>query len=142
MQCQPRRCFGLLPDRPRSYYGRVTGWVYKGKIDGASTYETWVCDCHSMHLCSIRRTHYCSLAKNISSWVERGQGAEMRRVQCGSDERHGRRLHIQPDRHEPDPRALVGARRTVGRHTRLHEGSISVGASVDGAGGPGRRRRA
>jgi hypothetical protein len=50
-------------------------------------------------------------------------------------------VHIQPDRHEPDPRALVGARHTERRHTGLHRGSISVGASVAGGGGPRRRRR-
>jgi hypothetical protein len=93
-----------------------------------------------MNLCSIRRTHYCSLAgQNISSWVDNGQGSEMRPAQRWRD---GRQLHIQPDRHEPDPRALVGARHTERRHTRLHEGSISVGTSVCGGGAPGQRRRA
>lgn len=40
-------------------------------------------------------------------------------------------IYIQPDRHEPDPRALVGVEHTAGRHTGLHVGSISVGASVE-----------
>lgn len=30
-------------------------------IDGHATYENWAFDCHSMHLYSIRRSHYCSL---------------------------------------------------------------------------------
>jgi len=46
-------------------------------------------------------------------------------------------LYIQPDRHEPDSRELVGAEHTERRHTGLHEGSISVGA---GGGGPRQNR--
>lgn len=57
--------------------------------------------------------------------------------------RAGKRKRLlcnQPDRHEPDPRALVGAGHTERRHTGLHGGSISVGASVAGGGGPRRGR--
>jgi hypothetical protein len=46
---------------------------------------------------------------------------------------------IQPDRHEPDPRELVGAEHTARTHAGLHKGSISVGA---GGGGPRQIRRA
>jgi hypothetical protein len=40
------------------------------------------------------------------------------------------------------PGPWLERRHTEGRHTGLHEGSISVGASVDGWGDPGRARRA
>lgn len=40
------------------------------------------------------------------------------------------------------PGPWLERRHTEGRHTRLHEGSISVGSSFDGGGGPGRARRA
>lgn len=76
------------------------------EIEGTCTYERWAFDGHSRRLCSIRRTHYCSLGEGISSWIDSDQGLES---ECAALE-HGRRLHIQPDRHEPDPRALVGAR--------------------------------
>jgi hypothetical protein len=46
------------------------------------------------------------------------------------------RIDVQPDRHEPEPREMVGAEHTERRHTGLHEGSISVGAG----GGSGPRR--
>jgi hypothetical protein len=39
------------------------------------------------------------------------------------------------------PGPWLERRHTEGRHTRLHEGSISVGASVAGGGGPGKARR-
>lgn len=97
----------------------------------AYTYESWAFVGHSMHLCSIRRTHYCSLENNISTRINVKDNI------CTVEE-----IYIQPDRHEPDSRALVGAKHTERRHTRLHEGSISVGASVAGGGGPGRKRRA
>jgi hypothetical protein len=47
-----------------------------------------------------------------------------------------RQVDVQPDRHEPEPREMVGAEHTERRHTGLHEGSISVGAG----GGSGPRR--
>jgi hypothetical protein len=52
---------------------RMTWCVYKRKIDRASTYESWAFAGHSVHLCSIRRTHYCSLENSISNW-DRVQG--------------------------------------------------------------------
>jgi hypothetical protein len=98
------------------------------------TYENWACVGHSMRLCSIRRTHYCSLENRISSWVD-GQGK-----QCNAGDVADDFVSTQAGTSRiPGP--WLEQKHTEGRHTRLHEGSISVGASVDGGGGPGRRRR-
>jgi hypothetical protein len=98
--------------------------------DEKTTYENSMSDGHSMRLCSIRRTHYCSLEMHqrllLNIW-----GVEMTLCETGN----AKELSVQPDRHEPEPRAMVGAEHTAGRHTRLHVGSISVGASVFGGGG-------
>lgn len=64
-----------------------------------STYENWASSGHSLHLCSIRRTRYCSLGRNISSCC-RGPRDRGREVCSAHDVEDGSvRCHIQPDKH-------------------------------------------
>lgn len=86
-----------------------------------------------MRLCSTRTTHYCSLETTVSNSSMAGSGDAC--PQCWEQRR---RVGGQPDRHEPEPREMVGAEDTERRHTGLHEGSISVGAG--GGSGPRRNR--
>lgn len=48
----------------------MTRAACKKRMNRAYTYENWAFAGHSMRLCSIRRTHYCSLENGISSWVK------------------------------------------------------------------------
>lgn len=72
-------------------------------MNGTTTYENWASSDHSMHLCSIRRTRYCSLGRSISCcWRKsRDTGREVcsvRKVEDGSVF-----SHIQPDEHGRNP---------------------------------------
>lgn len=68
-------------------------------MKGTSTYENWASSGHSMHLCSIHRTRYCSLGRSISSCRcgSRDGGHEVCSVQDVEDQSVC--CHIQPDKH-------------------------------------------
>ena len=72
-------------------------------MNGISTYENWASSGHSMRLCSIRKTRYCTLGRSISGGCcgFRDGGREVCSVQDVEDGRVC--CHIQPERHGGNP---------------------------------------
>lgn len=72
---------------------------WSGRMNRTCTYETWAFSDHSLHLCSIRRTRYCSLGRSISGCCRASRDSGREACSVKSVEDGAVLSHIQPDKH-------------------------------------------
>lgn len=128
---------------------RDSGWLERG-MNGIFTYENPAFSGQSMHLCSNRRTHYCSLGRSISS-CDRGPGMAAAKYAACKSWRTALCSPYPARQARAESKRMVGAEPTEGLHVREgHPGAglrraagrgISVGFGQAFSGGRPKRER-